>query len=76
MCGGVLVCVSVCVCVRACVRVCVCVRACMCTGKLSQSSSELLLSFLTVPYIRIPLVINFFASPENLNALSNPDMQV
>jgi len=44
-------------------------------GKLSQSSSELLVSFLTVPYIRIPLVINFFASPENINALSHPDMQ-
>ena len=44
-------------------------------GKLSQSSTELLISFLTVPYIRIPLVINFFASPENINALSHPDMQ-
>lgn len=44
-------------------------------GKLSQSSAELLISFLTVPYIRIPLVINFFASPENINALSHPDMQ-
>ena len=44
-------------------------------GKLSQSSAELLVSFLTVPYIRIPLVINFFASAENINALSHPDMQ-
>ena len=33
-------------------------------GRLSASNAELLLSFLTVPYIRIPLVLNFFASAE------------
>ena len=44
-------------------------------GKLSTSSAELLVSFLTVPYVRIPLVLNLLAAPENLNALSHPDMQ-
>ena len=44
-------------------------------GRLTQSNSELLLSYLTVPYIRIPLVLNFFASPENLSALCSPTIQ-
>ena len=44
-------------------------------GRLTQSNSELLLSYLTVPYIRIPLVLNFFAAPENLSALCSPTIQ-
>ena len=44
-------------------------------GRLTQSNSELLLSYLTVPYIRIPLVLNFFAAPENLAALCSPTIQ-
>eukprot|EP00960_Hanusia_phi_P029240 747854-Hanusia_phi.AAC.2 len=44
-------------------------------GKLSPTNAEILLSFLTVPYIRIPLVINFFASPENIRVLANAQMQ-
>ena len=30
-------------------------------GKLSKRESELLLSYLTVPYLRIPLVLSFFS---------------
>ena len=30
-------------------------------GALSQRDSELLLSYLTVPYLRLPLVVSFFA---------------
>ena len=44
-------------------------------GKLSTRESELLLSYLTVPYLRIPLVLSFFASPERTNTLSHPDIQ-
>ena len=33
---------------------------------LGQRDSELLISFLTVPYIRLPLVLNFFASDDRL----------
>jgi hypothetical protein len=44
-------------------------------GKIKQSSSELLLSYLTVPYLRIPLVLNFFANPEMIPALSVLDVQ-
>lgn len=44
-------------------------------GKLSQRSSELLLSYLTVPYLRIPLVLSFFARPENVGALAGSGVQ-
>lgn len=43
--------------------------------KLSQSNVELLVSYLTAPYLRIPLVLHFFASPENINALGLPILQ-
>ena len=36
---------------------------------LSQRESELLLSYLTVPYLRIPLVLNFFATDDRVSAL-------
>jgi hypothetical protein len=36
---------------------------------LSQRDSELLLSFLTVPYIRMPLVLQFFASNDRIHKL-------
>eukprot|EP00755_Sulcionema_specki_P008255 Sspe_Gene.40443::Locus_19530_Transcript_1_1_Confidence_1.000_Length_7240::g.40443::m.40443 len=36
---------------------------------LSQSDSELLLSYLTVPYVRIPLILEFFATEERVSAL-------
>jgi hypothetical protein len=44
-------------------------------GKLTQSASEVLLSYLTVPYLRIPLVLNFFAAPEHIPALGLLDIQ-
>ena len=44
-------------------------------GTLSQRYCELLLQYLTVPYLRIPLVINFFADESRLPALSNPSLQ-
>ena len=40
-------------------------------GALGQADSELLLSYLTVPYLRIPLVLGFFASEERINALKS-----
>lgn len=42
---------------------------------MSQSSSEIFLSYLTVPYLRIPLVLNFFAKPEHISALGILDIQ-
>lgn len=44
-------------------------------GKLNQSSSELLISYLTAPYLRIPLVLNFFATSEHIHALSQTKLQ-
>ena len=36
---------------------------------LGQHDSELLLSFMTVPYLRVPLIISFFASDDRIHAL-------
>ena len=44
-------------------------------GALGQRDSELLLSFLTVPYLRIPLIINFFASDNRVQALKSRDLR-
>ena len=38
-------------------------------SSLSQRDSELLLSFLTVPYIRMPLVLQFFSSNDRIHKL-------
>ena len=38
-------------------------------GSLGQRDSELLLSFLTVPYIRLPLILNFFAGEDRVHKL-------
>jgi hypothetical protein len=38
-------------------------------GQLGLRDAELLLSFLTVPYIRIPLVLNFFAAEDRVHKL-------
>lgn len=38
---------------------------------LSQRDSELLLSFLTVPYLRLPLVLTFFASEDRVHKLQS-----
>jgi hypothetical protein len=37
---------------------------------LNQRDSELLLTYLTAPYIRIPLVLNFFTKPGRIRALA------
>ncbi len=44
-------------------------------GRLSQRDSELLISYLTVPYLRIPLVLWFFACPERIYALGVKELQ-
>ena len=43
---------------------------------LGQHDSELLLSYLTVPYLRIPLVASFFASDDRIHALQSRTLQV
>ena len=43
---------------------------------LGQHDSELLLSYLTVPYLRIPLVISFFASDDRIHSLQLPKLQL
>jgi thiol-disulfide isomerase/thioredoxin len=42
---------------------------------LGQHDAELLLSYLTVPYLRIPLVISFFASEDRIHLLQAPKLQ-
>ena len=42
---------------------------------LGQHDAELLLSFLTVPYLRIPLVVSFFASDDRIHSLQAPKLQ-
>ncbi len=45
------------------------------THALGQHDSELLLSYLTVPYLRIPLVVSFFASDDRIHSLQSPQLQ-
>jgi len=42
---------------------------------LSQRDSELLISFLTAPYIRLPLVLAFFASDDRVHKLQSPKLK-
>ena len=42
---------------------------------LGQHDAELLLSYLTVPYLRIPLVASFFASDDRIHSLQSPTLQ-
>ena len=42
---------------------------------LGQHDSELLLSYLTVPYLRIPLVASFFATDDRIHSLQSPTLQ-
>eukprot|EP00929_Paragymnodinium_shiwhaense_P090478 TRINITY_DN50674_c0_g1_i1.p1 TRINITY_DN50674_c0_g1~~TRINITY_DN50674_c0_g1_i1.p1 ORF type:complete len:4578 (+),score=1022.66 TRINITY_DN50674_c0_g1_i1:184-13917(+) len=42
---------------------------------LKQADSELLLSYLTAPYIRIPLLLGFFADRERITLLREPQLQ-
>ena len=43
--------------------------------RLSARDSELLISYLTVPYLRIPLLLRFFSTPERIGALADPFLQ-
>jgi hypothetical protein len=44
-------------------------------GRLSPSDSELLLQYLTAPYLRIPLLLSFFRDAARIHALDSPDLQ-
>ena len=44
-------------------------------GALGQHDAELLLSYLTVPYLRIPLVVAFFASDDRIHSLQSRQLQ-
>ncbi|KOO20988.1 hypothetical protein Ctob_000046 [Chrysochromulina tobinii] len=44
-------------------------------GTLGQADAELLISFLTVPYLRMPLIVQFFASKNRLHALASEDVR-
>jgi hypothetical protein len=44
-------------------------------GTLSQRDSELLLSYLTAPYVRVPLILAFFASAAHVNALGSKTLR-
>ena len=41
---------------------------------LGQHDAELLLSYLTAPYLRVPLVVSFFASDDRVHALQAPKL--
>jgi len=42
---------------------------------IGQHDSELLLSYLTVPYMRIPLVLTFFSTEDRIHALRSTELQ-
>ena len=44
-------------------------------SQLGQRDSELLISFLTVPYLRLPLVLNFFATDDRVHKLALPRLR-
>jgi len=44
-------------------------------NKIFGQDCELLLSYLTVPYMRIPLVLGFFSTPERVRALQVPELR-
>ena len=44
-------------------------------GLLRPGDSEVLLQCLLVPYIRVPLLVKFFAEPSRTTALASPDLQ-
>ena len=45
------------------------------SAALGQHDAELLLSYLTVPYLRIPLVISFFANEDRIHSLQSFELQ-
>lgn len=44
-------------------------------GTMGASDSELLLQYLTAPYLRIPLILNFFSNEKRLKCLKNEEIQ-
>ena len=44
-------------------------------GRLKAHDSELLLQYLTVPYLRIPLLLRFFADRSRIKSLASPKLQ-
>lgn len=42
---------------------------------LGQQDSELLLSYLTVPYLRIPLILTLFTTEDRIHALKSEELQ-
>jgi thiol-disulfide isomerase/thioredoxin len=46
-----------------------------CEGQLGQRDSELILSYLTVPYMRIPLVLSFFATEDRIHSLKSETLK-
>lgn len=44
-------------------------------GRLSSSNCELLLQYLTVPYLRVPLMLKFFSDQIRLSSLALPELQ-
>lgn len=42
---------------------------------LNQRDAELLLSYLTVPYMRLPLLITFFATDDRIHKLQSPQLR-
>ena len=45
-------------------------------GALGAADAELLLSYLTAPYLRIPLLLSFFTDRHRASALREPQLQV
>jgi hypothetical protein len=45
------------------------------SDRISQKDSELLISYLTVPYLRVPLCLAFFSAPERINALGSRELR-
>lgn len=46
------------------------------SGFLTQSDVELLLSYLTVPYLRIPLILEFFSDMSHIHALQDDGLRM
>ena len=44
-------------------------------GSLKASESELLLTYLVAPYVRIPLVLNNFSDKQRMTLLQAPQLQ-
>lgn len=44
--------------------------------RLSERDSELLVQYLTAPYLRVPLLLDFFADEARVHALDCKELQV